>query len=155
MPTVDRDDAGAGAPARAATPSGQGAPPGSLPPTRDARKRCWAARDAYFSCLDANGLWLHGLAPTQYDEIVRIDPTRPPVASESDRSLSREQRAKLFTCANAKAFYESECLGSWSVHFAMLRVKEMQSKHLAEKIRQDHEERFKNKDEFWARVKKN
>lgn len=37
----------------------------SKPPTREERQRCWTARDAYWDCLDKNGLWLHGLRPRE------------------------------------------------------------------------------------------
>ncbi|KAI9006330.1 hypothetical protein DFJ74DRAFT_690304 [Hyaloraphidium curvatum] len=35
----------------------------SKPPSREERQRCWDSRDAYWTCLDKHGLWLHGLRP--------------------------------------------------------------------------------------------
>lgn len=46
-------------------------------PDKNKRKQCWAARDVYFTCLNENGLWLDGLKPANYEEILKIDPTKP------------------------------------------------------------------------------
>lgn len=86
---------------------------GSLPPSRSARSKCWAARDAYFACLDSNDLWLQGLRPQTHEEIIAIDPQRAPVKSESDKSLSKEEKGKLFACKEMKAMFEKDCLPSW------------------------------------------
>eukprot|EP00842_Homolaphlyctis_polyrhiza_P000011 jgi/Hompol1/100/HPOL_004066-RA len=130
-------------------------PPGSLPPTRSARAKCWAARDQYFECLDAHKLWLHGFTPDSADPqaIVQLDPTNPPIKSPSDRSLTAEQRATLFTCAKAKQLFDNDCLPSWMLHFSMLRVKELQTKALIEKVQKEEETRHKNPTDFWQRVR--
>ena len=46
------------------------------PPTAKERSKCWKARDEYFNCLDQNNLWLQGLAPKDYKEILEIDPLK-------------------------------------------------------------------------------
>ncbi|KAH6565851.1 hypothetical protein BASA50_000072 [Batrachochytrium salamandrivorans] len=127
----------------------------SQPPTRSERSKCWSARDAYFACLDERKLWLHGFAPTDYDEIVKLDPLAKHGKSEGDRTLTKEERGKLFTCSQTKLFFEKECLPSWVYHFGMLRVKELQSKAMSDHLRKGQEERHANRDEYWAKMKKN
>ena len=46
------------------------------PPTSKERSTCWKARDEYFSCLDNHSLWLQGLCPRDYKEILEIDPLK-------------------------------------------------------------------------------
>lgn len=86
---------------------------GDAAPKKSARDQCWAARDAYFACLDEHHLWLHGLDPKTHEEKVAIDSARYKVASESDRSLSRQEKARLFLCKQAKTFFSQHCLPSW------------------------------------------
>ena len=59
--------------------------PGALPPTKTARGKCWAARDAYFECLDQHKIWLRGLGPQTHQDIISIEPTHLNIASESDK----------------------------------------------------------------------
>ena len=35
----------------------------SKPPSTSERQKCWNARNDYWTCLDENNLWLHGLRP--------------------------------------------------------------------------------------------
>ncbi|EGF84437.1 hypothetical protein BATDEDRAFT_85241 [Batrachochytrium dendrobatidis JAM81] len=127
----------------------------SAPPSRAERNKCWKARDLYFECLDQKQLWLHGFAPTEYNEIVQLDPLAKHGKSESDRTLTKEERNKLFTCHQSHLFFEKECLPSWVQHFSMLRVKDLQSKAMVDNLRKTQEERHQKKNEFWERVKKN
>ncbi|KAJ3122378.1 hypothetical protein HK100_012021 [Physocladia obscura] len=131
-----------------------------LAPQKTQRARCWAARDAYFECLDLHKLWLHGLQLNSHDQIVAIDVARaaslvrPAAESESsDSALSRADRARLFACREPLLRFESECLPSWVFHFSMLRVKELQTKHLID-YQEVKENELRNKpDSFWDKVK--
>ncbi|KAI8928802.1 hypothetical protein BC831DRAFT_446629 [Entophlyctis helioformis] len=127
------------------------APPGAPPPTRADRAKCWAARDAYFACLDSHNLWLHGMPePKDYQAMMRLDPTKPPVLSDREAAA-----AGLPTvCKALRDMYKLECLPSWSLHFEMLRVKDMQSKRMVQKVQQEEAERHNNEKEFWDRVRK-
>ncbi|KAI9209416.1 uncharacterized protein BJ171DRAFT_117275 [Polychytrium aggregatum] len=125
---------------------------GSAPPTRSARAKCWAARDDYFNCLDQSKLWLHGLGPTSHEDILAVDPIELKCKTESDRSLSREERSRLFACKKFKEIFDKECLPSWSSHFSMLRVKDLQKDYIIETVEQSEREREANDDEFWKKV---
>jgi len=85
----------------------------STPPNREARKKCWAARDSYFECLEKHGLWLDGFRPKDYQEILSINPSQIKVASQNDRSLSKEDRKTLFACHSQKEIFDQSCLASW------------------------------------------
>ncbi|KAJ7641201.1 cytochrome oxidase c subunit VIb-domain-containing protein [Roridomyces roridus] len=41
-------------------PFGNSQPEDPNPPTRQERQKCWEARDAYFSCLDGEGIVMAG-----------------------------------------------------------------------------------------------
>ncbi|KAI8837581.1 hypothetical protein BC829DRAFT_376931 [Chytridium lagenaria] len=114
---------------------------GSSPPSRKERSTCWAARDAYFSCLDKNGLWLEGLKPETPEEVIHLDPIRPPVRLHNDRSLTKEEKNLLFTCHSFKLLFEKDCLPSWVSHFSMLRVKDTQKEFLM-RYTQEKEEKL-------------
>jgi cytochrome c oxidase assembly factor 6 len=86
---------------------------GSEAPSKSSRSRCWAARDAYFECLDKHGLWLHGLKVDSYHDIVHIDPGNPPIKSANDKTLTNQEKKELFVCLKAREFFEKECLPSW------------------------------------------
>ncbi|KAI8817587.1 uncharacterized protein EV422DRAFT_219704 [Fimicolochytrium jonesii] len=125
---------------------------GSVPPSRSARSRCWQARDAYFACLDAHNLYLHGLAPQTHEEIIALDPQRLTIASEKDRKLSKEAKQKLFACKAAKAEFDKECLASWVQHFSLLRVKDLQTQYLKKKVEDEEKRQSTSNDEFWEKV---
>ena len=146
------------------------------PPTSQERKACWQARDAYFECLDENGLWLQGLAPETYDDIVKVDPLRLQFQPDT------RSHSKLYTCRKFKELFDNQCLASWvhsSIwienwtvswhilkkiprisqkrtlqvsHFSMLRVKDIQTVKLKEKIQKDEKERQTKDDAFWNKV---
>lgn len=115
----------------------------NLPPTKDDRKKCWAAKDAYFKCLDENNLWLEGLQPTTHEEITQIDTTNIVIQKKNSKN------SHLFTCSQAREMFESSCLPSWYKHFSMLRVQDLQKKHWVGKI---ENEKVKD-DGFWERMK--
>ncbi|KAJ3037672.1 hypothetical protein HDV00_001394 [Rhizophlyctis rosea] len=128
----------------------QAPPPGSLPPSRSARSKCWKARDLYFACLEENGLWLQGLKPLNYEDYVKIDPTNPPVRPEN--ALSRQERKELYACKQMKEAFDWECLPSWVSHFSMLRVKDLQMQHLKKKLENEEQQRATNDADFWQKV---
>ncbi|KAJ3065158.1 hypothetical protein HDU98_011458 [Podochytrium sp. JEL0797] len=122
-------------------------------PQKDQRRRCWAARDAYFGCLNLNKLWLNGLAVEGHDAIVALDVSKPNIRIQSDKSLSSDEKKKLFVCQKALDEFGEECLSSWVFHFSMLRVKEMQNKHLVDHQMQKEAELRSKPDDFWEKVK--
>ncbi|KAJ3198483.1 hypothetical protein HDU83_000775 [Entophlyctis luteolus] len=126
----------------------------SRPPLKPQRGRCWAARDAYFACLDSHGLWLDGLAVEGHDAIVALDPQFVKPRDESDPALTAADRRKLFACRQAKEVFKSECLASWVHHFSVLRVKELQTKHLVEVQLAKEKQLQASPDAFWDKVVK-
>ena len=66
------------------------------PPMRSERAKCYAARDAYFACLDAHDI-IDALAPS---------------SKERATTLCRKQEAAL----------ERDCVTSWVTHFKQRRV---------------------------------
>ncbi|TPX69354.1 hypothetical protein SpCBS45565_g02499 [Spizellomyces sp. 'palustris'] len=125
---------------------------GSLPPSRSARSKCWTARDAYFACLDSHNLWLQGLGPRTHEEIIAVDPQQLVVSSETDKSLTKEERQRLFACRVMKEMFDRECLPSWVNHFGLLRVKDLQTEYLKKKVDKDERERETSDDAFWEKV---
>lgn len=58
---------------------------GAVAPSRTERKRCWESRDAYFSCLDRNGI---------------LD------AIKDDKAAARQ-------CGGESAAFEKDCAAEW------------------------------------------
>ena len=77
------------------------------PPTSNERKQCWEARDAYFECLDQNGLWLQGLKPSSHEQVLAVDPLH--IQAEPDTRKNRE----LYVCRKSKEGFDRNCLASW------------------------------------------
>ncbi|KAJ3016807.1 hypothetical protein HKX48_003871 [Thoreauomyces humboldtii] len=125
---------------------------GSLPPTRSDRSKCWKARDAYFACLDANNLYLQGLAPQTHKEVIAIDPKRLTVVAETDPNLPKAERKRLFACKKFKEAFDDDCLASWVLHFSLLRVKDLQTDHLRKKLDEEEAQRATANDDFWEKV---
>ncbi|KAJ3080222.1 hypothetical protein HDU99_008960 [Rhizoclosmatium hyalinum] len=123
------------------------------PPLKSARARCWAARDAYFSCLDTNNLWLDGLAVSGHEAIVALDVSKPPIKQPNDKTLTKEEKDKLFVCRKKLDEFGNECLASWVFHFSMLRVKELQTKHLVDHQEAKERDLRQKPDAFWEKVK--
>ncbi|KAI9012806.1 hypothetical protein BC832DRAFT_529073 [Gaertneriomyces semiglobifer] len=125
---------------------------GDAPPTKTTRAKCWAARDTYFACLDDHNLWLQGLRPQTHEEIIALDAKRPIIRSESDRSLTKKEREDLYICRKMKEMFDQSCLPSWVNHFSLLRVKDLQTKYLREKLEKDEKEREAAGSGFWEKV---
>lgn len=67
-----------------------------IAPNRTERSRCWEARDAYFQCLDKNGI--------------------------VDSILEKDEAAKA--CATEGKGFEGNCASSWVTYFKKRRVME-------------------------------
>ncbi|KAJ3219019.1 hypothetical protein HDU67_003009 [Dinochytrium kinnereticum] len=91
--------------------------------------------------------------PKNPEEVIHLDPTRPPIRQQNDRSLTKEEKSLLFTCHSFKQMFERDCLPSWVSHFSMLRVKDVQKQFLI-KYTQEKEQNMQGEgaDEFWKRV---
>lgn len=88
------------------------------PPSHKDRKKCWKARDEYFACLNTHNLWLHGLSPQSYTDILAIDPTNTNI---STTPLTRAEKNNLNACKKMLSAFEKECLPSWVINrFFML-----------------------------------
>ncbi|TPX34736.1 hypothetical protein SmJEL517_g02713 [Synchytrium microbalum] len=122
------------------------------PPTRSSRTKCWAARDAYFACLDSHSLWLRGLAPKTHAEVVEVDPTAPKITPMTDKSLSRQELKNLYACGSEGKVFEKECLASWVMHFSLLRVKDLQTQALKKKLDEREKDRESNDSGFWEKA---
>ncbi|KAJ3415868.1 hypothetical protein HDV05_003932 [Chytridiales sp. JEL 0842] len=120
---------------------------------KDEREKCWSARDAYFACLKEHGLWLNGMNLTTHDEIVNMDPAKLPVKTADDRSLTREEKKKLFTCQKVFDMFTSSCPYSWAVHFSVTRAKELQKDYLI-KYTEEKEKQIRGEgaNDFWSKV---
>ncbi|KAF4508585.1 hypothetical protein G6O67_004944 [Ophiocordyceps sinensis] len=80
---------------------------GAAIPTRAERLQCWAARDTYFSCLDAHDI---------------LDATRDPPAA---------RRA----CPRESDVFERDCAAAWVTHFKQWRVADAQKRRRLEELR--------------------
>lgn len=81
---------------------------GAAPPNRQERKKCWAARDAYFACLDFHNI---------------DDPLRDP--NLADRTLCRDQARQ----------FDEDCSTQWVKYFKQWRVADLQKKRRLEELR--------------------
>ena len=82
---------------------------GRSAPSKEDRDKCWAARDAYFECLNTNGLWLDRLAPQSSEEVIAIDPTTIMAKLQQEKHIDN----KLRVCEAFRLAFEKECLNSW------------------------------------------
>ncbi|KEY68026.1 hypothetical protein S40285_04487 [Stachybotrys chlorohalonatus IBT 40285] len=82
---------------------------GTAVPTRTERQVCWAARDAYFSCLDA--------------------------ASIVDAHANAPQAARA--CPQETAAFERDCAAAWVKYFKQWRVADIQKRRRLEQLRQE------------------
>ncbi|XP_044722144.1 cytochrome oxidase c subunit VIb domain-containing protein [Hirsutella rhossiliensis] len=80
---------------------------GAAIPTRAERQQCWAARDAYFACLDAHDI---------------LDATRDPAAA---------RRA----CPRESDVFERDCAAAWVTHFKQWRVADAQKRRRLDELR--------------------
>ncbi|KAI9147677.1 Cytochrome c oxidase subunit 6B-like protein new16 [Paramyrothecium foliicola] len=84
---------------------------GTAVPTRSERTVCWAARDAYFACLDAHSI---------------VDATKDPGAASA---------ASL--CAPQSADFERDCAAAWVKYFKQWRVADIQKQRRLEELRKE------------------
>lgn len=70
------------------TPAKPATPTETIAPNRSQRARCWEARDAFFRCLDANGI----------------------IDSLKGKELAAEK------CGKEDVEFSKECVGSWVCH---------------------------------------
>ncbi|KAG5931954.1 hypothetical protein E4U53_001538 [Claviceps sorghi] len=80
---------------------------GDAIPNRQERAICWASRDAYFACLDANNI---------------LDANKDAAAAK--RACPRESDA-----------FERDCAAAWVRYFKQWRVADMQKKRRLEELR--------------------
>jgi cytochrome c oxidase assembly factor 6 len=80
---------------------------GTAIPNREERTVCWAARDAYFACLDANNI---------------IDATK-------------DASAAAKACPKQSAQFERDCSTAWVKYFKQWRVADLQKKRRLDELR--------------------
>lgn len=88
-------------------PRGDAIRSGTAIPTRSERTLCWAARDAYFSCLDANNI---------------IDATK-------------DSSAAAKACPQQSADFERDCAAAWVKYFKQWRVADISKRKRLEELR--------------------
>ncbi|CAG9941238.1 unnamed protein product [Clonostachys rosea f. rosea IK726] len=89
-------------------PRGDAIRSGAAIPNRSERKVCWAARDAYFGCLDAHGI---------------DDPLKDP--NQADRVACRAESQQL----------DQDCAVQWVKYFKQWRVANLQKQRRLEELR--------------------
>ncbi len=82
---------------------------GAAIPNRNERAVCWAARDGYFACLDANNI---------------VDATKEPGASDAARK-----------CAQPSSDFERDCAAAWVKYFKQWRVADIKKRRTLEELR--------------------
>lgn len=80
---------------------------GSAIPTRAERAQCWAARDAYFACLDAHAI---------------LD-------------AARDAPAAARACPAQTAAFERDCAAAWVAYFKQWRVADAQKRRRLDELR--------------------
>ncbi|KAF4126119.1 cytochrome c oxidase assembly factor 6 [Geosmithia morbida] len=81
---------------------------GDAIPTRSERQKCWAARDAYFACLDAHAI---------------------------DDPVKEAGRADLTFCADQSRLLDSNCSAAWVKYFKQWRVADLQKRRRLDELR--------------------
>jgi cytochrome c oxidase assembly factor 6 len=81
---------------------------GTAVPTRSERQLCWAARDAYFACLDANGI---------------DDPLKDP--AHADRVACKPQAQQ----------FDIDCSAAWVTYFKQWRIADLQKRRRLDELR--------------------
>ncbi|KAL5601413.1 hypothetical protein BROUX41_002600 [Berkeleyomyces rouxiae] len=82
---------------------------GTAVPTRQERLQCWAARDAYFACLDAQGI----------------------VDAHAEAPRAAQQ------CAPQTAAFERDCARQWVKYFKDWRVADDAKRKRIEKLQKE------------------
>lgn len=80
---------------------------GNAIPNRQERTVCWAARDAYFNCLDANNI----------------------VDANKDASAAKK------ACPEASADFERDCAAAWVKYFKQWRVADINKRRRLDELR--------------------
>lgn len=80
---------------------------GTAIPTRQERVVCWAARDSYFACLDANNI----------------------LDANKDASAARK------ACPRQSEDFEHDCAAAWVKYFKQWRVADVQKKQRLDELR--------------------
>ncbi|EFY99989.1 cytochrome oxidase c subunit VIb [Metarhizium robertsii] len=80
---------------------------GTAIPTRQERAVCWAARDAYFACLDAHDIL------------------------DANKDAAAARRA----CPRQSDDFERDCAAAWVKYFKQWRVADIQKKRRLEELR--------------------
>lgn len=80
---------------------------GAAIPNRQERKACWAARDAYFACLDTNSI---------------VDATKDASAAKKACPVQNED-------------FERDCAAAWVKYFKQWRVADIQKKRRLDELR--------------------
>ncbi|KAK4111525.1 hypothetical protein N656DRAFT_780226 [Canariomyces notabilis] len=75
---------------------------GAVAPSRAERQRCWAARDAYFACLDKAGI---------------VDALKEDGAAAAAKA-----------CGQESAEFDKDCAAQWVTYFKKWRVQDIQKK---------------------------
>jgi len=74
---------------------------GLVAPSREERRKCWAARDEYYACLDANAI---------------DDPLK-------------EEKVAAKACRRQGADFERDCAAQWVVYFKKWRVQDIKKRN--------------------------
>lgn len=88
-------------------PRGDAIRSGTAIPNRAERSLCWTARDAYFSCLDANNI---------------VDATK-------------DASAAAKACPTQSDDFERDCAVAWVKYFKQWRVADLQKKRRLDELR--------------------
>jgi cytochrome c oxidase assembly factor 6 len=96
---------------------------GKVFPTRAERLQCWASRDAYFACLDANGI------------------------SDANADPAATRRA----CPAEDEAFSRDCAEKWVSYFKEWRVVELKKRAKIEQLEREGAVRMDVKPEFGAR----
>lgn len=96
---------------------------GAVAPTRAERLQCWAARDAYFACLDANNI---------------LDANR-----EADKAKS--------ACPQETEAFEKDCATKWVSYFKDWRVMEKRKQEKIAQLEKEGAVKMEVKPEFGAK----
>lgn len=82
---------------------------GTAIPTRSERAACWAARDSYYACLDANSI----------------------VDANKDAALAKAK------CPQQSADFERDCAAAWVSYFKQWRAVDIQKKKRLEQLQKE------------------
>lgn len=93
---------------------------GAVFPSRAERQKCWAARDVYFACLDANSI---------------LDPSADPAATKK-------------ACGSETEEFEKDCAAKWVSYFKEWRVIDAKKRAKIEQLEKEGAIRMEATPEF-------